>query len=196
MIIRRRLSAVTAIAILVTLSARVSAQVSNLSVRAVAANLSSGNFQSYEQAGIDIFKALKPDIVAIQDHDHSTGRGYREGSIVIGLINHGDSYLMGHGPGVMTVLSCPTPHLEPVIDPRANIANYLGVGEWAAGGRKTEFCSADFVRGFLGRNLPDGWLRCSSGPADLGDLFEGRVTLLFSDSPHRVISGGGGRRER
>lgn len=79
--------------------------------------------------GVD--KLRVGDIVAIQDHDHSTGRGYREGSIVIGLINHGDSYLMGHGPGVMTILSCPTPHLEPVIDPRANIANYLGIGEWA-----------------------------------------------------------------
>ncbi len=72
------------------------------------------------------------DIVAITDHDHSTGRGYREGSVVIGLINHGDSYLMGHGPGVMTLLSCPTPHLVPVRDPNANIANYLGIGEWAA----------------------------------------------------------------
>jgi len=29
------------------------------------------------------------------------------------------------------LLSCPTPHLEPVINPRANIANYLGIGEWA-----------------------------------------------------------------
>jgi hypothetical protein len=71
------------------------------------------------------------DIVAIQDHDHSTGRRYREGSVVIGLINHGDSYLMGHGPGVMTLLSCPTPHLEPVLEPRANIANYLDIGAWA-----------------------------------------------------------------
>ena len=49
------------------------AQVSNLSVRAMAANISSGNFQSYEQAGIDIFKALKPDVVAIQEFKAFTG---------------------------------------------------------------------------------------------------------------------------
>jgi len=65
------------------------------------------------------------DLVAILDQDHSYGRGLRQGGVVIGLINHGDSAMTGHGPGVMTLLSCPTPDIVPVIDARANIANYL-----------------------------------------------------------------------
>jgi hypothetical protein len=70
------------------------------------------------------------DLVAVRDQDHSTGRGYQEGAVVIGLINHGDCFMTGHGPGVMTLLSCPTPHILPVIDPDANIANYLNFGRW------------------------------------------------------------------
>jgi hypothetical protein len=70
------------------------------------------------------------NLVAIRDQDHSYGRGYSEGAIAIGLINHGDCFMTGHGPGVMTLLSCPTPHIIPVIDPNANIANYLNFGRW------------------------------------------------------------------
>lgn len=40
---------------------------SNLLVRIMAANITSGNYSSYEAAGIRIFQGLKPDIVAIQE---------------------------------------------------------------------------------------------------------------------------------
>lgn len=68
------------------------------------------------------------DILAVRDHDHTMNRGYREGAITIGLINHGDSYMTGHGPGVMDLLSCPTDKIEFYIDKRANLASYLGIG--------------------------------------------------------------------
>ncbi len=71
------------------------------------------------------------DLVAVRDQDHTYGRGYQEGAVVIGLINHGDCFMTGHGPGVMTLLSCPTSHIVPRIDPDANIANYLNFGRWA-----------------------------------------------------------------
>jgi hypothetical protein len=76
------------------------------------------------------------DILAVRDHDHTMNRGYREGAITIGLINHADSYMTGHGPGVMDLLSCATPKIETYIDKRANLAAYLGIGNhaWAAGG--------------------------------------------------------------
>ena len=48
------------------LSPRVHAQ-SNLTIRVMAANTTSGNFSSYQDAGIRIFQGLKPDIVAIQE---------------------------------------------------------------------------------------------------------------------------------
>lgn len=68
------------------------------------------------------------DIVAVRDHDQSFNRGYRRGAVTIGLINHADSFMIGHGPGVMTLLSSGTGAIEPVIDPGANIALYLGIG--------------------------------------------------------------------
>lgn len=72
------------------------------------------------------------DVVAVIDADHATGRGYRKGAVVIGVINHGNSWQLGHGPGCMTVLSCPGPQLEPVLDPDANIARYTRCGAFAA----------------------------------------------------------------
>jgi hypothetical protein len=68
------------------------------------------------------------DLVAICDQDHSYGRGLSEGAVAIGLINHGDCFSTGHGPGVMTLLSCATSHILPVVDPDANITNYLDFG--------------------------------------------------------------------
>ncbi len=45
---------------------------SNLTFRVMAANTSSGNFQSYEAPGIRIFQGLKPDIVAIQEFRYNS----------------------------------------------------------------------------------------------------------------------------
>jgi hypothetical protein len=70
------------------------------------------------------------DLVAVMDQTHFYWRGYTPGAVTIGLINHGDSIMIGHGPGVMTLLTCSDPLIEPVIDPNANIANYLKFGNW------------------------------------------------------------------
>lgn len=67
------------------------------------------------------------DVVALSDHDHTYGRGYRKGAMTIGLIIHGDSSFPGHGPGTETLLTTREPVLEPVIDPNANIARYLSL---------------------------------------------------------------------
>ena len=40
---------------------------SNLTIRVMSANITSGNGQSYETPGINIFQGLKPDVVAIQE---------------------------------------------------------------------------------------------------------------------------------
>lgn len=47
---------------------------------------------------------------------------------MIGLINHGNSWQLGHGPGCMTLLSCTMPYLEPVLQRDANIARVLNCG--------------------------------------------------------------------
>lgn len=72
------------------------------------------------------------DVIAISDADHTTGRAYRKGGVTIGVIPHGNSWMLGHGPGCVTVLSCQTPQLQPVVDPGANIARYMGCGAFAA----------------------------------------------------------------
>jgi len=41
--------------------------------RIMAANITSGNYQSYEDAGIRIFQGLKPDIVGIQEFSYRSG---------------------------------------------------------------------------------------------------------------------------
>jgi len=68
------------------------------------------------------------DFVALMDHDNRFGRDYHKGAISIGVVVHSDCKLAGHGPGVTTIMTCAKPMIEPVIDPRANIADLLGIG--------------------------------------------------------------------
>lgn len=51
---------------------RVEAQ-SNILVRVIASNLSSGNNQRYETPGLNILKGLKPDVVAMQEFNYASG---------------------------------------------------------------------------------------------------------------------------
>ena len=68
------------------------------------------------------------DFVALMDHDNRFGRTYRKGAVTVGIVVHSDCLLAGHGPGVTTLMTCATPIIEPVIDPKANIADILGHG--------------------------------------------------------------------
>ncbi len=67
------------------------------------------------------------DIVAIIDADTSYGRIYRSGAITVGVISHGRSDSAGHGPGVTTLFTSTEGHIEPFIDPAANLARLLGI---------------------------------------------------------------------
>lgn len=71
------------------------------------------------------------DLVAVIDADHRIGRGYRKDAVTIGVINHGNSRLLGHGPGCMTLLSSSPGVIEPTIHADANIARYLSAGQFA-----------------------------------------------------------------
>lgn len=68
------------------------------------------------------------DFVALMDHDNSYGRAFVQGAVSIGILVHSDCRLAGHGPGISTLMTCPTCLIEPVIDPAANIANLLKIG--------------------------------------------------------------------
>lgn len=48
---------------------------SNVTIRVMAANLSSGSNQRYELSGLNIFKGLKPDIVCVQEFNYASTNG-------------------------------------------------------------------------------------------------------------------------
>lgn len=85
-----------------------------------------------KQLGMD--KLRLGDLVAITDTDHRFGRGYKKGGVFIGLINHADSWLIGHGPGCMTILASDEGKITPVIDQDANISAILKCGRHREGG--------------------------------------------------------------
>jgi len=90
-------------------------------------DLMSGDRALMAELGIDQMKL--GDLVVIPNADHRYGRGYREGAATIGLCIHGDSVMTGHGPGILTLMTCAEPCIEWEIDPNANIANYLNMRE-------------------------------------------------------------------
>lgn len=67
------------------------------------------------------------DLVAIRNADHRYGRSYRTGAVSIALCIHGDSIMTGHGPGILTLMTCDEDAIEWRIDKDANIANYLNI---------------------------------------------------------------------
>ena len=68
------------------------------------------------------------DMVALLDQDNSWGRAHLSGAVSIGIVVHSDCLQAGHGPGVATLMTCPQALIEPVTDPRANIAEMMGIG--------------------------------------------------------------------
>ncbi|MFQ3567408.1 MAG: DUF4438 domain-containing protein [Aggregatilineales bacterium] len=90
-------------------------------------DLMSGDRALMAELGIDRIRL--GDLVAIKHADHRFGRGYRAGAVTIALCIHGDSVMIGHGPGILTLMTCAEPCIEWVIDPNANIANYLNIRE-------------------------------------------------------------------
>ncbi len=81
-----------------------------------------------EVAKYGIDKIRVGDFVAITDADNRYGRSWKGGAVSIGIVVHCDSYLAGHGPGVMTLLTSKKPLIVPVIDKKANIADLLKIG--------------------------------------------------------------------
>lgn len=72
------------------------------------------------------------DIIAIEDADNSYGRCYKKGAVSICVVIHANSFAAGHGPGVMTLMTCTKKGvLKPSINPKANVAQILRIGRYA-----------------------------------------------------------------
>jgi len=91
-------------------------------------DIQSSDPDAWKKAGLD--KLRYGDFVALQDQDGRIGWKYRKGCVTIGIVVHSDSYLPGHGPGVMTLLSGPQKSILPEIKKNANIGSYLKIGRF------------------------------------------------------------------
>jgi hypothetical protein len=85
-------------------------------------DLMSGDRALMRDTGIDTLRL--GDLVAIRHADHHFGRSYREGAVSIALCIHGDSVMTGHGPGILTLMTCAEPCIEWTLDKSANLADY------------------------------------------------------------------------
>jgi len=73
----------------------------------------------------DLYSLRFGDIVAVTDVTCDLGNSVYEQGIIIGVISHGESELGGHGPGIATIFSGSKDILEPIYDPKANLAYIL-----------------------------------------------------------------------
>ncbi len=70
------------------------------------------------------------DLVAIENADHTFGRIYQTGAVSVGVVVHTDCVTSGHGPGVTTIFTSTTGCITPVLNDKANIGFYLGIGRY------------------------------------------------------------------
>lgn len=64
------------------------------------------------------------DLVLLEDCDNTYGRGYLKGSSTLGIVVHSNCIKSGHGPGVVTILSCKKPIIKGEIAKDANVSFY------------------------------------------------------------------------
>jgi hypothetical protein len=88
-------------------------------------DLMSGDRALMSELGIDKMKL--GDLIAINHADHRFGRSYRKDAVSICLCIHGDSVMTGHGPGILTLMTCADPGIQWVIDESANLGKYFGL---------------------------------------------------------------------
>ena len=65
------------------------------------------------------------DLVAITDADNTFGRIWKEGAVTVGFVVHSACIMSGHGPGVTTIMTSREGLIEPVINPDANLKNWM-----------------------------------------------------------------------
>lgn len=81
--------------------------------------------EEIERLGLD--KLRYGDIVLLENCDNTYGRGFLRGAVSIGVVVHSDCGMMGHGPGVTTLMTSKKPLIEGVISTNANLADLWNV---------------------------------------------------------------------
>lgn len=83
------------------------------------------DLEAVHQLGID--KLRFGDFVALTDCDNTFGRGYLKGAISIGVVIHSDCIKMGHGPGIMILMTCKKPLIKSFISEKCNVKDYMAL---------------------------------------------------------------------
>lgn len=86
-------------------------------------DIMTGDPEANEQYGINRLRF--GDLVLLRDCDNTHGRQYLKGAVSVGIVVHSDCIKAGHGPGVTVIFSSKTDCIQGVIDPQANLVNYL-----------------------------------------------------------------------
>ncbi len=86
-------------------------------------DITTTDMEEIRKNGLDLLRL--GDLVMLKDCDNSYGRAYFKGAVSIGVVIHGDSVRMGHGPGVTTIMTCKEGLIEGMITPGANISQYI-----------------------------------------------------------------------
>lgn len=88
-------------------------------------DLMTADWEEIKRNGLD--KLRYGDIVLLENCDNTYGRGYLTGAVSVGIVVHSDCTIMGHGPGITTLMTCKKPLIKGVLDKNANLADYMGV---------------------------------------------------------------------
>lgn len=88
-------------------------------------DIMTGDREELRRRGLDELRF--GDIVLLENCDTTYGRGYLTGAQTLGVVVHSDCIILGHGPGVTTLMSCKMPIFEPIRSREANLARLLGV---------------------------------------------------------------------
>jgi hypothetical protein len=79
--------------------------------------------EEIKRLGIDKLKF--GDLVLLRDCDNSFGRGYLKGSVSIGVVIHSDCIKLGHGPGIVVILTSKESKIESMLSENANIKYWI-----------------------------------------------------------------------
>ncbi|MDF2520171.1 MAG: hypothetical protein K0R84_799 [Clostridia bacterium] len=86
-------------------------------------DIMTADMEEIKRLGID--KLRFGDLVLLRDCDNSFGRGYLKGSVSIGVVVHSDCIKLGHGPGIVTIMTCKESKIEGILSADANIKNWI-----------------------------------------------------------------------
>lgn len=173
-------------------------------LRLMAANLTSGNNQSYETAGIDIFKGLKPDVVAIQEFRYNSSSASNDLRTLIDTAFGTDySFYCESGYNIPNGIVSRYPIIaagsldDPTVAdrgiawaqidlPGTNDLYVISVHLYGSGTATDRNTEAMVVTNFIGTNCPAGSWVYVGGDFNTGSRSEACVTTLktmLSDNP-------------